>query len=256
MSQQAPWARGRYESVATLIAPVAEELVARAEDLRPLAGTDVVDLACGTGSVARSAVRRGARVTGVDITPELVDIARGASPDAIDWVVADAGDTGLPDSSADVVLSSMGIIFTPATVLDEIARLLRPGGMLGFTAWTRSAHNPFHDPIVEVLGAPPSSAPGPDAWGDAETVRGRLADGFHTVEVDPRVHTWRFDSVDTALHFIAHESPVHVDLLARVDEVQRDRLLTAFEAGLTATTDADGTVAFESPYVVVTALVR
>ncbi|WP_299569122.1 class I SAM-dependent methyltransferase [uncultured Williamsia sp.] len=256
MSQQAPWARGRYESVATLIAPVADELVARVEDLRPLTGTDVVDLACGTGSVARAAVRRGARVTGVDITPELVDIARAASPDAIDWVVADATDTGLPDSSADVVLSSMGIIFTPATVLDEIARLLRPGGTLGFTAWTRSAHNPFHDPVVEVLGSPPSTTPGPDAWGDAETVRARLADAFHTVEVDPRVHTWRFDSVDTALHFIAHESPVHVDLLSRVDEVQRDRLLTAFEAALTATTDSDGTVAFESPYVVVTALVR
>ena len=44
MSQQAPWARGRYESVATLIAPVAEELVARVDDLRPLAGADVVDL--------------------------------------------------------------------------------------------------------------------------------------------------------------------------------------------------------------------
>ncbi|MEH3153915.1 MAG: class I SAM-dependent methyltransferase [Gordonia paraffinivorans] len=256
MSQQAPWARGRYESVATLIAPVAEELVARVEDLRPLAGIDVVDLACGTGSVARSAVRRAARVTGVDITPELVDIARAASPDAIDWVVADATDTGLPDDSADVVLSSMGLIFTPPSVLDEIARLLRPGGTLAFTAWTRSAHNPFHAPVVEVLGPSPSDQPGPDAWGDAETVHGRLADGFHTVEVDPRVHTWRFDSVDTALHFITHESPVHVDLLGRVDEVQRDRLLTAFEAALTGVADTDGTVAFDSPYVVVTALVR
>ncbi|GAA1875806.1 class I SAM-dependent methyltransferase [Williamsia serinedens] len=242
--------------MATLIAPVAEELVARVDDLRSLAGADVVDLACGTGSVARSAVRRAARVTGVDITPELVDIARAASPDAIDWLVADAVDTGLPDDSADVVLSSMGIIFTPPAVLDEIARLLRPGGTLGFTAWTRGAHNPFHDPVVEVLGPPPSDQPGPDAWGDAETVRSRLADGFHTVEVDPRVHTWRFDSVDTALHFISHESPVHVDLLSRVDEVQRDRLLTAFEATLTGVADTDGTIAFDSPYVVVTALVR
>jgi SAM-dependent methyltransferase len=256
MTQMSPWARGRYESVATHIAPVADELVARVEDLRPLTGADVVDLACGTGSVARSALRRGARVTGVDLTPELVEIARGASPDAIDWVVADATDTGLPDGSVDVVLSSMGIIFTPPAVLDEITRLLRPGGSLGFTAWTRSAHNPFHDPIVEVLGTPPQDQPGPDAWGEAETVRGRLADGFHTVEVDHRVHTWRFDSVDTAVHFVARESPMHVDVLGRVDEVQRDRLLTAFEAALTANADADGTVAFDSPYVVVTAIVR
>ncbi|MGZ8178081.1 class I SAM-dependent methyltransferase [Williamsia sp. SKLECPSW1] len=256
MSQQAPWARGRYESVATMIAPIADELVARVGDQRPLAGCDVVDLACGTGSVARAAVRLGARVTGVDITPELVDIARGASPDAIDWVVADAVATGLPDSSADVVVSSMGIIFASAAVLDEIVRLLRPGGTLGFTAWTRGAHNPFYDPIVEVLGAPSGDEPGPDAWGDAETVHARLADGFHTVEVDHRVHTWRFDSVDTALHFITRESPLHVGAFAQVDEVQRDRLLTAFEAALTATSGTDGTVAFDSPYVVVTALVR
>ncbi|GAA2058272.1 class I SAM-dependent methyltransferase [Williamsia deligens] len=240
-----------------MIAPAAEELVARAEDLRPLAGLDVVDLACGTGSVARSAVRRGARVTGVDLTAELIEIARNSSPDAIGWLVADATDTGLPDESADVVLSNMGIIFTAADpVLTEITRVLRSGGLLGFTAWTRAAHNPFHDPVVEVLGDAPAGQPGPDAWGDAETVHARLADGFHTVEVDPRVHTWRFASVDAALHFISRESPVHVDLLARVDEVQRDRLLTAFEAVMTTHSDSDGTVAFDSPYVVVTATVR
>ena len=261
------WARGRYEAVGERIVGVATELVATVDDLRPLRGRDVVDLACGTGSVALAAARAGAHVTGVDITSELLGVAAAkadaAQSDPVTWVRADASATGLPDDSADVVLSSMGIIFVePAAQVAEIARLLRADGTLGFTAWVRATHNPFYDPIVSVLGRPRSTdADGghaaadhsPDDWGVPDTVHARLAGDFDTVVIDHRVHTWRFGSLETALHFISEESPMHVDVLHRVSEMQHDRLMSAFEVALAPHTDADGVIAFDSPYVVVTA---
>ncbi|MGJ0118930.1 class I SAM-dependent methyltransferase [Williamsia sp. MIQD14] len=261
---QQMWARGRYEAVGERIAGVAAELVATVDDLRPLQGREVVDLACGTGSVALAAARAGARVTGVDITADLLGLAAAkadaAQSEPITWVRADASATGLPDDSADVVLSSMGIIFVePRAQVAEIARLLRSDGTLGFTSWVRATHNPFYDPIVSVLGPPrPADAPAggdhsPDDWGVPDTIRARLAGDFDTVEIDHRVHTWRFGSLETAMHFISEESPMHVDVLHRVSEIQHDRLLSAFEVALAPHTDTDGVIAFDSPYVVVTA---
>lgn len=257
---QQMWARGRYEAVGERIAGVAAELVATVDDLRPLQGRDVIDLACGTGSVALAAARVGARVTGVDITADLLGLAAAkadvAQSESITWVRADASATGLPDDSADVILSSMGIIFVePAAQVAEIARLLRADGTLGFTSWVRATHNPFYDPIVSVLGRPrPAGADhSPDDWGVPDTIHARLAGDFDTVEIDHRVHTWRFGTLETALHFISEESPMHVDVLHRVSEMQHDRLMSAFEVALAPHTDADGVIAFDSPYVVVTA---
>ncbi|MGU3290980.1 class I SAM-dependent methyltransferase [Williamsia sp. M5A3_1d] len=262
MTQQM-WARGRYEAVGERIAGVAAELVATVDDIRPLRGREVVDLACGTGSVALAAARAGARVTGVDITADLLGLAAAkadaAQSEPITWVRADASATGLPADSADVVLSSMGIIFVePRAQVAEIARILRADGTLGFTSWVRATHNPFYDPIVSVLGPPrpatdDATSHSPDDWGVPDTIHARLAGGFDTVEIDHRVHTWRFGNLETAMHFISEESPMHVDVLHRVSEMQHDRLMSAFEVALAPHTDAAGTIAFDSPYVVVTA---
>lgn len=254
--QPTNWAAGRYQAVAERIAVIAGEVVAAADDLQPLRDTALVDLACGTGSAALAATEAGARVTGVDLTAELVAIAaERPGADAVRWVVADAAHTGLPDGGFSTVVSNMGIIFVePSSLVAEVTRLLSPGGVFAFSTWVRDeAGSPFFTPIVETLGQPPTSLYSPDQWGDLDIVQSRLSAGFDEVKFETGSHTWQFDSVESAVRFIAEESPMHVDLLGKLDESTRHRLLDAFTRAVNAATDADGRVSFDAPYAVVTA---
>ena len=253
------WAAGRYESVAERIEAIAEQTVDAANRRHPLQGAAVVDLACGTGSAALAAAARGALVTGVDVTPELIDVGKQRAADAghsVTWVTADAAHTGLPEHSFDAAVSNMGIIFVdPEGQLPELARLLKPAGVLSISSWRRDASNPFYDPILAVLGAPPNQGFSPDQWGDPAIVQRRLAADFSDVDTAEGRLTWRFASIDATLHFLEHESPMHVDLFKRVDDDQRRQLTDAFADAIRPHVTADG-VAFDSSYVVVSAIRR
>jgi SAM-dependent methyltransferase len=100
-----------------------------------VAGLDAVELGCGTADVSAWLARRGARLTGVDITPGQLDSARACMREfGIEFplVEADAGATGLPDACADLVHSECGasIWVDPNRWIPDAARLLRPGGRL------------------------------------------------------------------------------------------------------------------------------
>jgi ubiquinone/menaquinone biosynthesis C-methylase UbiE len=90
----------------------------------------VVDLACGSGPMSRELAQPGRTVIGLDLSEHELRLAaeRGPGP----WVRADALRLPFRDGSVDVVTSSMGlVVVTPlATVLKEVARVLRPGGVL------------------------------------------------------------------------------------------------------------------------------
>ena len=251
------WSAGRYEAVAQRIAHIADEVVDAIAGRRPLQNATLVDLACGTGNAALSATARGAQVTGVDITPELMDLGAGKrGGGSVTWVAADASDTGLPTGSFDGVVSNMGIVFVePATQVAEIARLIRPGGTLGFSTWVRTDDNPLFDPIVALLGRPPDRGFTPDQWGDPEIVEARLAPDFEDVEIQTGLHTWQFDSLADAMHFVIDESPMHLAVLDRAEGPQRQTLIAAFDEAMRAHADGD-LVSFASPYAVVTATRR
>ena len=253
MSSPTIWSAGRYDAVGDRIAPIAAEVVAAVDRRRPLSGAAVADLACGTGSAALAAAAAGARVTAVDITPELLAIGEqkaDAAGRSITWVAGDASDTGLPGASFDAVVSNMGIIFVePAGQVAEIARLLVPGGILGFSSWVRDPGNPFFSPIVAVLGPPPASAYSPDQWGAADMITDRLAADFDDVEIQSGTHTWQLGTVEEAVYFVTNESPMHVSMLGTVDGADRGRLLAAFEEAMRAHAGADGIVSYDSPYV-------
>src|SRR5690349_6807140 len=178
MSSPATWSSGRYDAIGDRIAAIADEVVDAVNRRNSMRGAAVADLACGTGSAALAAAAAGARVTGVDITPELIAIAQRkaeAAGVAIDWVTGDAAETGLPAAAFDAVVSNMGIIFVePTRQVAEIARLLKPGGALGFSAWVPDLDTPFFKPIVSVFGPPPASAQSPDQWGVADAINERL----------------------------------------------------------------------------------
>jgi SAM-dependent methyltransferase len=105
--------------------------------LPELAGKDVVELGCGTAYISAWLARRGARPVGVDVTPAQLETARGLQAEfglEFPLVEADAAESGLPDASADLVVSEYGasIWVDPYRWIPEAARLLRPGGELVF----------------------------------------------------------------------------------------------------------------------------
>jgi SAM-dependent methyltransferase len=100
-------------------------------------GMDVVELGCGTAYFGAWLAKRGARVVGVDITPAQLATARrleGEFSLGMQFVEANAEETGLPDASFDLALSEYGasIWCDPYKWIPEAARLLRPGGLLVF----------------------------------------------------------------------------------------------------------------------------
>ncbi len=119
-------------------APLATDL-GDAAALRP--GERVLDVACGTGVVARLAAERvGATgtVAGIDINPGMLAVARSVTPGGtpIEWYESSVEELPLPDESFDVVLCSLGTQFFPGRLaaLREVRRILAPGGRLVFNA--------------------------------------------------------------------------------------------------------------------------
>lgn len=105
--------------------------------LGDVAGKDVIELGCGTAYFSAWLAKRGARPIGVDITPAQLESARSCMRETgitFPLIEADAAETGLPDASADLVLSEYGasIWVDPYRWIPEASRLLRPGGRLIF----------------------------------------------------------------------------------------------------------------------------
>jgi len=139
LAHRATWAAGDYPAVARHIAdgPVRDALIAA--HVRPAAR--VLDVATGSGNVALHAARKGARVSGLDLVPELLEVARSralAEGVEIEWVEGDAEALPFADASFDSVISVFGVQFTPRhqVTADEMVRVCRPGGSIGLVNWT------------------------------------------------------------------------------------------------------------------------
>lgn len=203
-SARAMWATGDYPAVALTIQEVGDRIV-RQVGIRP--GEDVLDVACGNGNAAIPAAKAGGRVTGVDLTPELLRAARVAATAAgvqVDWLEGDAEALPVADAQFDVVLSTFGCMFAPRheVVAAEIARVLRPDGRLGVCAWTpEGTIGRFYQLMSEHLPAPPAFASPPPRWGDPDHVRHLFAGSGIALQFDRAVVQMRFDSVPEMLSF-------------------------------------------------------
>lgn len=128
-------AAARYEQffVPAIATPVSAELLAAAA---LQAGEKVVDVACGTGVIARlaaAAAGEAGSVAAVDLAPDMIEVAAAMEPPPgaqIRWYAADARSIPLPDQSHDVVLCQMGLMFMEdrSAALAEMRRILKPGG--------------------------------------------------------------------------------------------------------------------------------
>jgi SAM-dependent methyltransferase len=102
------------------------------------AGPDVIalDLCCGQGNVAAGLIKAGAKVTGLDFSPAMLEMARVAVPEAL-FVEGDAMALSFEDQSFDAVTIGFGMphVPDPPKVVAEARRVLRPGGRLAFSVW-------------------------------------------------------------------------------------------------------------------------
>lgn len=121
--------------VPLIATPVSKDLLLAAA---LLPGERVLDVACGTGHVTRAAAKRvgsTGTVTGVDIAPDMIEVARSVAVPGganLDWQVSDAAALPIPDASVDVVLCQMGLMFVENRVaaVAEMRRVLAPSGRL------------------------------------------------------------------------------------------------------------------------------
>ncbi|MEI4235141.1 class I SAM-dependent methyltransferase [Roseovarius sp. D22-M7] len=98
--------------------------------------TDALDLCCGHGNVSAALVAAGARVTGLDFSAAMLELARAAVP-GLQFVHGDAMRLSFPDASFDAVTIGFGMphVPQPRRVIAQARRVLRPGGRIAFSTW-------------------------------------------------------------------------------------------------------------------------
>ena len=187
------WTAGNYDRVAPNFYSMAGILVDR---LAVTEAERVLDIGCGTGTVAITAARRGADVIGVDATQSFLERASENAESAgvnerIDWKSGDAAALPFETDRFDTTLSNLGHMYAdPATdAASELVRVTRPGGQIGFTAWTPSSLYPALAsallPYLDPDDIPDYSSP-PFMWGDEATVTSRLDDATNDLTIETK----------------------------------------------------------------------
>lgn len=168
-------------------------------------GSRVLDVASGPGAVTAAAAARGASVIGVDLSAEMVAVARGRHP-GLEFREADAERLPFPEGAFDAVVCNFGLghFGRPERVAAEFLRVLAPGGRVALSWWdapSRARVNGlFFEALAEVAAPPPATVPeGPHPFrfaDDAELRALLTIAGFS----EPAVRTvgWvhRINSVD------------------------------------------------------------
>lgn len=177
---RAMWASGDYPALARdLIADLGPALV-DACAVRP--GMQVLDIAAGAGNAALVAADAGADVVASDLTPELFAAGRAAAAERgveVTWREADAEALPFADSTFDVVMSCVGVMFAPhhQQAADELVRVCRSGGTIGLLSWTPEGFiGQMFARMKPYAPPPPPGAQPPPLWGDEQHVEALLGD--------------------------------------------------------------------------------
>jgi SAM-dependent methyltransferase len=246
MDPKTMWGSGNYAAVAERISEVGELVVERA-GAEP--GMELLDVACGAGNATIPAAREGARVTGLDFSPELLAIARERAADAmveVDWVEGDAQELPFDDARFDRVISTFGHMFAPdhRRTAAEMRRVCRPGGAIAVACWTpEGSIGRMFRTLAELLPPPPGGEP-PILWGTDAHIRELLGDGdFERHEVE-----WEDDSVESYARFMLESFGPLLNAREQLGEREAE-LDEAFRAFLARENlNDDGTLRFTGEY--------
>lgn len=223
----------------------AEDLVHRAQ-LR--AGEEVLDVACGTGVVARLAAKKVAsgHVTGLDLNAGMLAVARGVAREGapVNWMEGSALDLPFPAGRFDAVLCQLGLQFFPdqPKALHEMRRVVREPGRVALSVYSPIERTPganaFVQALDEVLGSQASRIKrGEHSFANPAQLEKLLRDaGFGGVEVHTVVQTIVFPSVLDYVRFQLLATPMTVLLKDKI-EPERQAIISSV-ASKTATLSA------------------
>jgi SAM-dependent methyltransferase len=198
-------------------------------------------------------------VTGLDITPELLDKAKAAASAAgveIEFVEGDAGAMPFADGSFERVISLFGCMFVPdhKQAAAELTRVLAPGGKLAVLGWTPDGVNGQMFAVSSRhMPPPPEGFQPPILWGDEDHIR-EIFDGTGVeLSFERAVVAQRLDSMEAAMSWLENDVPPTVAAKAVLEPQGKWEALRADLAALyesSATTDDDGSVTLEAEYLV------
>ncbi|HBD10976.1 MAG TPA: methyltransferase type 11 [Porticoccaceae bacterium] len=215
-----------------------------------------LDVACGTGTLARHlATRTGhaSAVSGVDINPDMLSIARAKNPN-IDWRLAPAEQLPFPDECFDGVFSQFGLMFfnDPARAIQEMHRVLRPGGKLVVAVWDALENSPGYSALATLLQAEfgtevARELHAPYRLGVPGSLSGLLEDaGIDEFHIGAMAGTAVFKSLEDWMH-----TEIKGWTLAdSLNDAQFDTLLTQAHSKLQAFVGQSGSVSFPAPALV------
>jgi ubiquinone/menaquinone biosynthesis C-methylase UbiE len=233
-----------YENlmVPGLFAPWASRLIQSA-NLQP--GERVLDVACGTGIVARQvAYRIGSRgsVTGLDIDLTKINVARAAAKReglTIEWHMGPAEQLPFPDHHFDLVFCQFGLMFfsNRHAALTEMHRVLRTGGRVALSVWQSLEREPFYQTLDEVsrryLGK--SSVGAVFSLGDSAEVNRLIVDaGFQDVEIESVEMTASFPNPQEFLAWELDIDPAETPALQNLDSAAQQQILAALHEEMQA----------------------
>lgn len=219
----------------------------------PLPGERVLDVACGTGIVARTAAPRvgaSGTVVGLDLNPAMLAVARqvaSALPPAIEWQEGNALDLPFPDGAFDVVFCQYALMFfgDRSRALTEMRRVLAPHGRLAVSVGRGLEHNRGYAALSDAL----ERHAGPDAaammrsifaLGNDQQLRSLVAGaGFRDVRIRLAVDAVRYPSFEEMLRREAASSPL-AGPLGQIDDDARNRLVAEVAATLRSYVDDEG----------------
>jgi len=208
----------------------------------PQPGERVLDIACGTGVVARLAAERVGRtgdVFGLDLNPGMLAVAASVAANApatsasITWREGSVTKIPLPDAAFDVAYCQLGLQFFPdrPAALREMHRVLVSGGRLGIMVWRGIEHSPGFQVLAAALERHVSAEAGgimraPFNLGEAEELRTLIAAaGFREITIQPVAGTVRFASAARLVQDYAAGSPL-ASHVAKVPDEARAALVS------------------------------
>lgn len=206
----------------------------------PQPGEHALDLACGTGSVARHVaplVGAGGKVVAFDISPDMLAVARTLSAPmgaTIEWREGNAVALAQPDGAFDLVLCQQGLQFFSdrAASLREMRRVLSDGGRVVLNVWQALQHHPIYAALFEAttrhLNAAISDVALPFSLWDAAELRSLLSEaGFERIEVTPRSLDIHLPSPERFVQLTVLGAATSIPAFAQLDPEAHSALVDA-----------------------------
>jgi ubiquinone/menaquinone biosynthesis C-methylase UbiE len=211
--------------------------------LTPKPGERVLDVACGTGVVARAIVplvKPNGKVVGLDMNPAMLEVAcRQFSQfcNDIDWREGTAESLPFPDQSFNLITCQQGLQFfkSRTAAAREMRRVLRKNGRVGIEVWQGLDKHPFYhtffEAVADVFHVPAAEAASPFSFGDPQTLANLLEDGgFQQVQVEVVSQEARFSEPGQFAELMVRGASAVIPALRTADDSAQAEMFDTLKA--------------------------